>query len=141
MKRVTIAVVAALALAGCGGSTRPTQTVTVQTATPSTTTTPTTTTVTTTAHTVTSQEHTTTVVTDPPPPALSSGSCGSGLQVNSATSCPFAQNVQSAYYSQVGSGGGTVIAYSPTTGKTYAMSCTTGEGVVCTGGTNAYVAW
>jgi hypothetical protein len=84
---------------------------------------------------------TTTTVTPPAIAASSSQGCGAGLQVNGSTSCPFAENVQQAYYSQVGQGDGTVTAYSPVTGQVYTMSCTQGDSHVCTGGNNAYVAW
>ena len=46
------------------------------------------------------------------------------------------RNVRSAYD---GTGPGTVIAYSPVTDKTYAMSCSAGYAVVCTGGDDASV--
>jgi hypothetical protein len=70
--------------------------------------------------------------------------CGSpadqgGISVNADTSCPFAENVESAWESSGGSG--SVTAYSPVTGLAYTMSCTaSGTGYeVCTGGDNAYV--
>lgn len=63
-------------------------------------------------------------------------SCGDGLSVGPDTTCVFAENVRSAYES---SGPGTVMAYSPVTNRTYAMRCTAGETVVCTGGNNATV--
>jgi serine/threonine kinase PknH len=64
-----------------------------------------------------------------------------GIGVNSVTSCPFAENVESAWYSSGDIGSGTVAAYSPVTGQTYTMYCTpSGTGYeVCTGGNNAYV--
>ena len=64
-----------------------------------------------------------------------------GISVNSVTSCPFAENVESAWDSSGDSGSGTVAAYSPVTGQTYTMYCTpSGTGYeVCTGGSNAYV--
>jgi len=64
-----------------------------------------------------------------------------GISVNSVTSCPFAENVESAWNSSGDSGSGTVTAYSPVTGQTYTMYCTpSGTGYeVCTGGNNAYV--
>lgn len=66
-------------------------------------------------------------------------SCGNDLSVGPATSCGFAVNVATDYYSEIGSGSGTVQSYSPTTGQTYAMFCTAGEPHVCTGGNNASV--
>ena len=63
-------------------------------------------------------------------------SCGGDLSVGPNTSCAFAEAVRSAYAS---SGPGTVIAYSPVTNRTYAMSCSAGSYVVCTGGNNASV--
>ena len=66
----------------------------------------------------------------------SGSSCGGGLSVGANTTCAFAENVRSAYDS---SGPGTVMAYSPVTTRMYAMSCSTGPSVVCTGGDNASV--
>ncbi len=68
-----------------------------------------------------------------------SGNCGSSLSANSVTTCGFAENVQDAYYSEIGSGSGTVIAYSPTTGETYSMYCSAGSPHECTGGNDAAV--
>jgi hypothetical protein len=65
-------------------------------------------------------------------------SCGGELEVNSYTTCPFAENVQSAYFSEVGSGGGNVEAWSPVTEQFYVMYCT-GSPHECTGGNNAAV--
>ena len=74
-------------------------------------------------------------------PGTSGGtnSCGDNLTVGPATTCGFALNVATDYYSQIGSGSGTVQSFSPTTGQTYSMSCTAGEPHVCTGGNNAAV--
>jgi hypothetical protein len=70
--------------------------------------------------------------------------CGSpaeqgGISVNAVTSCPFAENVESAWESS--GDANSVTAFSPATGLTYTMSCTaSGTGYeVCTGGNNAYV--
>src|SRR3984957_111109 len=78
------------------------------------------------------------------PAAGASQYCGSpadqgGISVNSVTSCPFAENVESAWESS--SDASSVTASSPATGLTYTMSCTaTGTGYeVCTGGNNAWV--
>ncbi|HEX5988684.1 MAG TPA: hypothetical protein VFY75_00535 [Solirubrobacterales bacterium] len=68
-----------------------------------------------------------------------SGNCGGSLSANSVTTCGFAENVQDAYYAEIGSGSGTVIAYSPTTGQTYSMYCTAGSPHECTGGNDAAV--
>lgn len=68
--------------------------------------------------------------------APSGSSCGGGISVNSVTSCSFASNVASAFYSH---GSGTVYATSPVTGQTYAMSCSGGVPTVCTGGNGAAV--
>lgn len=62
--------------------------------------------------------------------------CGNELAVGPDTTCAFAENVRSAYG---GTGPGTVTAYSPVTNKTYAMTCSAGDEVVCTGGDNASV--
>ncbi|MCW3024428.1 MAG: hypothetical protein JWR30_3750 [Conexibacter sp.] len=67
--------------------------------------------------------------------------CGGGLHAGPDTSCPFAQSVQSAYNQAPGSSA-TVTAYSPTTGRTYTMSCRpAGTGITCSGGNNASVTW
>lgn len=59
------------------------------------------------------------------------------------TTCPFATNVRNAFvehYQLTKQLSGTVTASSPTTGKTYTMTCRdNGEVVTCTGGTNATV--
>lgn len=68
-----------------------------------------------------------------------SGNCGGGLSVNQNTTCPFAANVESAYFDEVGSGSGTVEAWSPAKGRTYVMYCTSGEPHECTGGNDAAV--
>lgn len=68
-----------------------------------------------------------------------SGNCGGALSANSVTTCGFAENVEEAYYAEIGSGSGTVIAYSPTTGTTYSMYCTAGSPHECTGGNDAAV--
>jgi hypothetical protein len=70
------------------------------------------------------------------PPLANRTDCGDGLTVGPNTSCPFAQNVRAAYES---SGSGILDVYSPTTGKTYRMYCTSGSPVVCTGGNGASV--
>jgi hypothetical protein len=64
-----------------------------------------------------------------------------GISVNSVTSCPFAENVESAWNSSGDSGSGTVTAYSPVTDQTYTMYCTPSDTgyEVCTGGNNAYL--
>jgi hypothetical protein len=68
-----------------------------------------------------------------------SGNCGGSLSANEVTTCGFAENVEDAYRSEIGSGSGTVYAYSPTTGDTYSMYCTAGSPHECTGGNNAAV--
>lgn len=65
-------------------------------------------------------------------------SCGGELEVNSYTTCPFAENVRDAYFSEVVSGSGYVEAWSPVTEEFYAMSCS-GSPHECTGGNNAAV--
>jgi heat shock protein HslJ len=62
--------------------------------------------------------------------------CGNELAVGPDTTCAFAEDVRSAYDN---TGPGTVIAYSPVTNRTYAMSCSAGDAVVCTGGDDASV--
>ncbi len=76
-------------------------------------------------------------------PAAPSGGtdCGSGVHAGPATSCPFAFNVQQAY-NQAPGVDATVEVYSPTTGQTYAMTCSpAGNGVTCSGANNASVTW
>lgn len=68
-----------------------------------------------------------------------SGNCGGALSANEVTTCGFAENVEDAYYAEIGSGAGTVYAYSPTTGETYSMYCTAGSPHECTGGNDAEV--
>ncbi len=65
-------------------------------------------------------------------------SCGSNLSVGANTTCAFASNVESDYYS---SGGGyqNLNVYSPVTGRYYNMICTPGVPTVCRGGNNAVV--
>jgi hypothetical protein len=59
---------------------------------------------------------------------------------NKTTTCGFASNVRVAYVSKFPSGGaGTVSAHSPTTSKTYSMSCSGSQPVRCTGGVAAVV--
>ncbi|HZD65255.1 MAG TPA: hypothetical protein VE152_04075, partial [Acidimicrobiales bacterium] len=69
--------------------------------------------------------------------------CDRNISAGPGTSCPFAEAVFVAYhqyYRSHGPLGGTVEAYSTTTGRSYTMSCSVGDGVVaCRGGTNAYV--
>lgn len=70
------------------------------------------------------------------PPLSSARNCGNGLTVGANTSCPFAENVRAAYNA---SGSGILDVYSPTTGQTYRMYCTSGSAHVCTGGNGASV--
>lgn len=72
-----------------------------------------------------------------PTSTASPGNCGGSLSVNEHTTCGFAENVEDAYYEEIGSGSGTVYAYSPTTGQTYSMYCTAGSPHACTGGNDA----
>ncbi len=73
----------------------------------------------------------------PPPPSSAGSTCGSGISVNSVTTCPFARNVASEYRR---SGGASVIeVYSPVTKITYTMSCSDGVPTVCRGGNSAVV--
>jgi hypothetical protein len=79
--------------------------------------------------------------TGEPAPAPSGGttSCGGSLSVGPDTTCGFAANVEADYYSEIGSGAGTVYSYSPTTERWYTMYCTAGSPHECTGGHNASV--
>jgi hypothetical protein len=68
-----------------------------------------------------------------------SGNCGGSLSANEYTTCGFAENVENAYFEEIGSGSGTVSAYSPTKEQWYSMYCTAGSPHECTGGNNAAV--
>lgn len=68
-----------------------------------------------------------------------SSGCGGSLSAGPNTTCAFAENVESQYYREIGSGSGTVVAYSPVTGETYSMYCTAGTPHACTGGNDASV--
>ena len=65
-------------------------------------------------------------------------SCGGGISVNSVTSCPFASDVATAYFNQIGAGSGSVDAYSLATHRSYVMHCTDAPHE-CTGGDDAVV--
>jgi hypothetical protein len=80
-----------------------------------------------------------TTVPGPTTAGSSGSSCGGELSVGANTTCAFAENVESDYFSEVGSGSGSVVSYSPVTGKLYTMYCTAGEPHECTGGNNATV--
>lgn len=75
----------------------------------------------------------------PAPESTSVSSCGEELYVGPDTTCGFADNVRNDYYSEIGSGSGTVDSYSPTTERVYSMFCTAGAPHVCTGGNSASV--
>jgi hypothetical protein len=76
--------------------------------------------------------------TAPRPVGASSPACGGGLEIGPRTSCAFAENVHAAYLQH---GPGTVTAYSPVTRETYAMSCSAGTTVVCSGGDGAWLSF
>lgn len=85
-------------------------------------------------------KNTTTTVITPgggtPNPGGGLSYCDQNIQVNSVTSCPFAQNVFVAYGAIANQGNATVTAYSPATGNTYEIDCSTdGVTVDCSGGT------
>jgi hypothetical protein len=72
-------------------------------------------------------------------PYANGRACGDGVFAGPNTSCPFAFNVRTAYYSAPGTTA-TVQVYSPTTGQTYTMNCApSGSAVTCSGGNNASV--
>jgi hypothetical protein len=73
-----------------------------------------------------------------PAPTPSIESCGGELEVNSDTTCPFAENVEDDYFAEIGSGSGSIEAYSPVTETFYVMYCTASPHE-CTGGHNAAV--
>ena len=60
----------------------------------------------------------------PPPPQSSRSSCGGSLSVGPDTTCEFAENVELEYEREMGSGSGSVVAYSPANNETYDMFCT-----------------
>jgi hypothetical protein len=62
--------------------------------------------------------------------------CGGGVSAGPNTTCGFAQNVAGQYRE---SGSSVVRAFSPTTGETYAMTCSGTDPVICRGGNNASV--
>lgn len=70
--------------------------------------------------------------------ASSGTSCGESVSVGPSTSCSFAFNVASEYFS-AGPGNQTIAVYSPVTGRTYTMNCVAGAPTVCRGGNNAVV--
>jgi serine/threonine protein kinase len=72
-----------------------------------------------------------------PPAGSESCSDASELWVNQYTTCPFAENTQSAYAEA--DGGHELSVYSPVTGKTYAMTCKGTRLITCTGGNDAAV--
>ncbi|MFW0784536.1 serine/threonine-protein kinase [Gordonia sp. CPCC 206044] len=100
---------------------------------------PTTPTITHTVTPTTAQTPSTTTITEAPP---GSSSCGAGVSAGSSvTSCPFAVAVRDEYLRSGPSGVSRVIvAYSPTTGTAYTMTCVPeGGAVACRGGNNAVV--
>jgi hypothetical protein len=77
-------------------------------------------------------------------PSSSLQACDQNISANSATSCPFAENVFVAYwedYEAFGEQAETYIsAYSPTTEESYGMSCSfDGTTVDCSGANEAFV--
>lgn len=70
------------------------------------------------------------------PPLAGPTNCGGGVTAGARTSCPFAENVRAQFER---SGSGILDVYSPTTGRTYRMYCTSGSPHVCTGGNGASV--
>lgn len=70
-----------------------------------------------------------------PPPSSGGTSCGGDVSVGPNTSCPFAHRVRSAYPGS----DAPFDVYSPVTGRTYTMRCSTSSPHACTGGNNASV--
>jgi hypothetical protein len=70
----------------------------------------------------------------PAAPALTN--CG-GVFAGPNTSCPFAVNVQQTWLTSGATS--TFSVYSPVTGQSYVMNCSSYSPVVCTGGNNALV--
>lgn len=79
--------------------------------------------------------------TTPPPLPTGAATCSGtdGVGRNTATSCDFAANVADAVRKSPESTPSQVTAYSPVTKKTYELTCTREEWVVCKGGNNAVV--
>ncbi len=63
-------------------------------------------------------------------------SCGNGVAVGPATSCPFALNVAAKFRA---TGQTQVTAFSPARSRNYVMNCSPGTPTVCRGGKNATV--
>jgi hypothetical protein len=77
----------------------------------------------------------------PPPaatPAPERSSCGGTLEVGPDTTCAFAESTRSSYESEIGSGPGTVLAYSEALDEVFSMSCT-GSPHECSGAISAKV--
>lgn len=72
------------------------------------------------------------------PDAPASRTCGNYTSVGPGTTCEFADNVKAAWQ-DAGGGNATVSAYSPTTGKTYSVTCSEGTTTVCISDTGAKV--
>lgn len=65
--------------------------------------------------------------------------CGDGIWAGPTTSCEFARNVKSTYFSVPGDSI-EIDVFSPVTAKTYTMACVrTGDQVTCRGGNAAVV--
>jgi hypothetical protein len=60
----------------------------------------------------------------PAPTQSSRSSCGGSLSVGPDTTCEFAENVRSEYEYEIGSGSGSITAYSPANNEVYEMFCT-----------------
>jgi hypothetical protein len=135
------AIVAAGTVAGCAGSTTTVREVPVAAASASHPATP----APTATRTVTAPAASSApAAARPAAPAAGSSYCGSpadqgGITVSAHVSCPFAQNVESAWDSS--GGASSVTAYSPVTGLTYTLSCSaTGSGYeVCTGADSTWM--
>jgi hypothetical protein len=86
-------------------------------------------------------------VSTPPSTSTSTSStpsgtdCGGGTIAGPETSCGFALNTRAEYESYVGSGNGTVSAWSEANEEWYDMYCTEGSGHECSGAISATVYW
>jgi hypothetical protein len=65
-------------------------------------------------------------------------SCGGSLEVGPDTTCGFAENVRAEYEYEIGTGPGTVLAYSEANDELYEMNCTAAPHE-CTGAISASV--
>ena len=76
-----------------------------------------------------------------PPPSSEGTDCGGGTIAGPETSCGFAINTRAEYEAYVGSGSGSVEAWSEANSQYYDMYCTEGARHECSGAISATVYW